>query len=252
MPVCRELDHVGCFTRTVADLQLLCSVLAIPDGRDPDCCGNSALQSLSLPLTEEGSFRLAFCKTPFWPLIEPETQQRFLDCAALIDRAGGTIAPIELPPELANYFEEAQTLMNVGLAVNHGGDYDAHADRLSPKLRQWIEQGRQCTAIDYGTIRQKTVEYGVTLSTLFTEYDALIMPVTTGTAPDNLEDTGSPILCVLSTLCGLPAISLPAGKAINGLPLAVQLMGPRYGDRSLQRIAHWVYSLLQVEYPVGG
>lgn len=39
MPVCRDLDHVGVFARSLADIALLCSVLIGPDGRDPDCTG---------------------------------------------------------------------------------------------------------------------------------------------------------------------------------------------------------------------
>jgi len=244
MPVCRELDHVGMFARTVADLQLLCSVLTMADGRDPDCCGNSALQQLGVE-SKQSSPKLAYCKTPFWDLIEPETQQRFLDCVALIERASGAIAPIELPPEFATCYEAAQTLMSIGLAVNHGTDYDAAYDQLSPTLRDWIERGRTTSAIAYGSIRQRTVESSLALTKIFAEYDAILTPVTTGTAPANLEDTGSPILCTLATLYGLPAISIPAGMAANGLPLAGQLIGQKYGDRALLHWADWVHTLLK-------
>jgi Asp-tRNA(Asn)/Glu-tRNA(Gln) amidotransferase A subunit family amidase len=251
MPVCRELDHVGIFAQTVADVQLLCSVLAGPDGRDPDCCGNPSLQRLRLESSDRyaprlASPRLALWKTPFWHRIEPETQQRFLDCAALIQGVEqADITFIDLPSEFATYYEDTQTLMSIGLAVNHGRDYNAHADQLSAKLREWIERGRQTMAIDYGNIRQRTVEYSVVLTKVFAEYDAILTPVTTAPAPANLEDTGSPILCTLSTLCGLPAISIPAGKTANGLPLAIQMIGQKYGDRTLLQIADWLHTLLQ-------
>ncbi len=252
MPACRELDHVGVFGHTVADIQLLCSVLAVPDGRDPDCCGNSSLQQLPLKLdgdlppnsgllnAQAATIRLALWKTPFWDLIEPEGQQRLFDCAQLLEQAGAIISSIELPPEFADSLEDAQILMSVGLAVNHGMDYDTHFDQLSPKMRKWIERGRQVRAIAHARIRQKTVEYSLALAKIFAEYDAILMPVTTGTAPATLEETGSPVLCALSTLCGLPSVSIPAGRATNGLPLAVQLMGQRWGDRALLQIADWV------------
>lgn len=253
MPACRELDHIGVFAHTVADLQLLCSVLAVPDGRDPDCCGNTALQNPAEPGTENlfqnvnlgqkrsPVIRLALWQTPFWNLIEPEIQQRLLDCARILEQSGAIVSPIELTPEFADWFEDAQTLMSVGLAVHHGADYDTHFEQLSPRMRKWIERGRQVRAIAYGKIRQKTVEYSLALTQIFAEYDAILMPVTTGTAPASLEETGSPILCAISTLCGLPAISIPAGRAANGLPLAVQLMGQRWGDRDLLQVADWVH-----------
>ncbi len=258
MPACRELDHIGVFGHTVADVQLLCSVLAIPDGRDPDCCGNPGLQQVTLGadgglspnsgfLSAQASMiRLALWKTPFWDLIEPEVQQRWFDCAQLLEQSGATVSSIELPPEFADSFEDAQTLMSVGLAVNHGADYDTHFDQLSPKMRKWIERGRQVRAIAHARIRQKTVEYSLALTKIFAEYDAILMPVTTGTAPATLEETGSPVLCALSTLCGLPSVSIPAGRATNGLPLAVQLMGQRWGDRALLQVADWVHKQMVI------
>jgi Asp-tRNA(Asn)/Glu-tRNA(Gln) amidotransferase A subunit family amidase len=44
----------------------------------------------------------------------------------------------------------------------------------------------------------------------------------------------------LWTLCGMPAISLPLLQSANGLPIAVQLVGPRYGDARLLRTAQWL------------
>ncbi|WP_088889004.1 amidase [Leptolyngbya ohadii] len=262
MPVCRELDHVGIFARTVSDIQLLCSVLAAPDGRDPDCCGNPGLQhwlkspaepdrsnpihsASDRPLRPLRPLRLALWKTPFWQLIELETQQHFLDCATQLTDSGVEIEAIETPSAFADCYEDTQTLMAVGLAVHHGQDYDRHFDQLSPKLRAWIERGRQTSGIDYGKARQKTVAYSTALAPIFSNYDAILMPVTTGPAPADLEDTGSPIFCTFATLCGLPALSIPAGRAANGLPLAVQLVGQRYNDRTLLQIANEIYPRLQ-------
>lgn len=40
-------------------------------------------------------------------------------------------------------------------------------------------------------------------------------------------------------LAGVPAISLPAGQ-VDGLPVGLQLMGPRFGDVDLLRTARTV------------
>ena len=41
-----------------------------------------------------------------------------------------------------------------------------------------------------------------------------------------LED----VFTVPVNLAGLPAISVPAAKAADGMPLGMQLIGPRFGD----------------------
>jgi len=38
----------------------------------------------------------------------------------------------------------------------------------------------------------------------------------------------------------MPAVSLPLMQGENGLPLGVQLVGPRHGDARLLRTASWL------------
>jgi Asp-tRNA(Asn)/Glu-tRNA(Gln) amidotransferase A subunit family amidase len=85
-----------------------------------------------------------------------------------------------------------------------------------------------------------TVRYCIALDQILAQYDAILTPVTMGTAPLGLEDTGSPLFCSLWTLCGLPALSIPMGMAENKLPLAIQLVGRPARDGDLLAIAHWL------------
>ena len=41
-------------------------------------------------------------------------------------------------------------------------------------------------------------------------------------------------------MLGLPSVSLPLLQGANGLPLGVQLVGPRHGDGRLLRTARWL------------
>jgi Asp-tRNA(Asn)/Glu-tRNA(Gln) amidotransferase A subunit family amidase len=71
-------------------------------------------------------------------------------------------------------------------------------------------------------------------------YDAILTPAAPGVAPKGLASTGDPSFCTLWTLCGMPALSLPLLESTNGLPLGVQLVGPRSGDARLLRTARWL------------
>jgi Asp-tRNA(Asn)/Glu-tRNA(Gln) amidotransferase A subunit family amidase len=44
---------------------------------------------------------------------------------------------------------------------------------------------------------------------------------------------------------GQPAVSLPAGKTRDGLPIGIQLVGRRSGDRALFGIAHALEAALR-------
>jgi amidase len=41
----------------------------------------------------------------------------------------------------------------------------------------------------------------------------------------------------LATVCGLPATTIPAGLSGQGLPIGVQLIGPRGGDSKTLAVA---------------
>jgi amidase len=91
---------------------------------------------------------------------------------------------------------------------------------------------------------------------LFTNYDAVIMPVApTQAFPHNTERTyldrvidvdGEPrpysdtlFWAGLATAPGLPSVAVPAGL-VDGLPVGVQIVGPKYGDFRLLDVARTI------------
>ena len=49
---------------------------------------------------------------------------------------------------------------------------------------------------------------------------------------------GHGALHVFANLAGLPALAVPAGSSADGLPIGIQLVGPRWSDLRLIAIAH--------------
>ena len=71
-------------------------------------------------------------------------------------------------------------------------------------------------------------------------YDAILTTPALGTAPKGHASTGDPAFCVVWTLLGMPAITLPLMQGENGLPLGVQLVGRKGYDARLLRTARWL------------
>ena len=63
-------------------------------------------------------------------------------------------------------------------------------------------------------------------------------------APLGLESTGDPLFNGLWTLVGTPAITIPAFVSGEGLPMGLQIVGPRGDDARLLRTARWLEVLL--------
>lgn len=79
---------------------------------------------------------------------------------------------------------------------------------------------------------------------LFATYDILISPVAPTAAFKLGENTDDPlkmykadVMTVPASLAGLPAISVPAGKTQDGLPVGVQLIGQRKKDADILALA---------------
>jgi len=71
-------------------------------------------------------------------------------------------------------------------------------------------------------------------------FDLLLAPSAKGEAPSGLGNTGDPIFNRFWTLLGTPCIALPFNSGPFGLPLSVQLIGPRDKDDQLIAWARWV------------
>jgi Asp-tRNA(Asn)/Glu-tRNA(Gln) amidotransferase A subunit family amidase len=134
--------------------------------------------------------------------------------------------------------------MEADLARSFAVEYRDGSDQLSDILKEMIERGHEVLAVDYNNaVAARDIYYG-TFDKVFEWHDAIITPAAVGEAPAGLESTGSPMFCTIWTLCGMPAISLPLLQGENGLPLGVQLVGPRGDDARLLRTARWLVEML--------
>jgi Asp-tRNA(Asn)/Glu-tRNA(Gln) amidotransferase A subunit family amidase len=234
---------VGLFARSIEDLALLLEQLAGYDERDPDSrprarvpYGAVAAEEPPLPPV------FAFVKTPVWDRVDADAQAAF---GELVDHLGKQVEEVELIAAADAYFAWHDAISGSEIAVNLRREWDHGRDRLSAALRGRIERGRSVRGFEYVDALARIPELNRSFAELFEQrYDAIITPAAFGTAPAGLESTGDPAMCTLWTFCGMPALSLPLMHGANGLPLGVQLVGPRHGDARLFRTARWLVSSL--------
>jgi Asp-tRNA(Asn)/Glu-tRNA(Gln) amidotransferase A subunit family amidase len=140
----------------------------------------------------------------------------------------------------------------------------AHAD-IDPATREITESGRSATAADYLDAQDRRVAFTATWERFFQRdeqgYDVLLtpsMPVpafgTDVTGPAEID--GTPIdpffddWCVLAlpaNLTGQPATAVPTGLSADGLPVGLQVMGPRWADLRTIAVAARVEALTGFE-----
>ncbi len=235
----RTLDHVGLFARTIEDLALLAGQLVGYDERDPDTRPRARIPFAEVAAEEPPLPPMfAFVKTPPWERADEETKEAF---AELIQHLSDRVEEVELLPSAAEAWQWHRTIMEAEMAANLEREWETGRDRLSESLRAQLERGREVRALDYQRAVARIRPIHESFVELFEQrYDAILTPAAPGTAPKGLASTGDPSFCTLWTLCGMPAVSLPLMQGANGLPLGVQLVGPRDGDARLLRTARWL------------
>jgi len=235
----RTLDHVGLFARSLDDIALLLEQLQGYDERDPDTRPRARIPFGELSREEPPLQPMfAFIKTPHWERADADLKEAY---AELQEALGAQIEEVELFPSATEGWDWQRTIMEAEMSSNLESLWLAGKDKLSERLRGLMERGRETRVIDYQRTLRRIAPTIDSFDELFRErYDAILTPPALGTAPKGLGATGDPAFCVLWTLLGMPAITLPLMQGANGLPLGVQLVGRRNYDARLLRTARWL------------
>jgi Asp-tRNA(Asn)/Glu-tRNA(Gln) amidotransferase A subunit family amidase len=235
----RLLDHVGVFARSVGDAALIAECLIGYDPEDPDTRPVARPPLLNAagsapPVTP----RLAFVEGPAWTLADADTREAFGELVAAL---GPVIQPFPLSESFAQGLDWHRILMETDLAVTLAREYEQSPDQISPPMRAMIERGRSGhSSFDYARAVAGIAALNTALDEALFAFDAFITPAAAGEAPLGLEATGNPAFCTLWTYCGVPAVTVPLLQGTNGMPIGVQLVGPRGSDARLLQIANWL------------
>jgi len=235
----RTLDHVGLFSRSIDDIALLLQQLQGYDERDPDTRPRARVDFQKLS-SEEPPLQpmFAFIKTPHWERADADLKEAY---GELQEALGAQVEEVELFPSALEGWDCQRTIMEAEMAVNLEPLWAKGKDKLSEKLRGLIDRGREVRALDHQRALRRIAPMVESFDELFRErYDAILTPPALGTAPKGLGSTGDPAFCVLWTLLGMPAITLPLMRGENGLPIGVQLVGRKGYDARLLRTARWL------------
>ena len=239
-PVSGSLDHIGFFTRSVADARYAFNLLRNTVIDEEDAIVIPELQSKILSeALDNAKPRVAVLKTPFDDLLSQEQVETVQSAASLLEKSGAHIQELTLPQIYWDGIEALAVLMACEAAVVHEKHLEQYPELLSMDMKELIEKGNTCSTSDYIKAKNLQMKLRLSIAEYFQKFDVILAAPATGEAPKGLGFTGNPIFCSLWTFIGTPAIALPVSKSSNGLPLGIQLVGNYRDDEKLLNIAEF-------------
>jgi aspartyl-tRNA(Asn)/glutamyl-tRNA(Gln) amidotransferase subunit A len=265
-----SLDQVGPFSTTVADSALLLEAIAGHDPRDstsiPDADTVAARSLLSVLDDGVAGLRVGLVTELMGEGIAPDVAARVRQAAEALAAAGADVGEVSIPAlsyGLSAYYLIAPAEASSNLARYDGVRYGMRVDAdttaqmntatrtagFGAEVKRRIMLGTYALSAGY-----YDAYYGKALkvrtlicrdfAAAYQNFDVLLTPTSPTTAFRFGEKTADPLSMYLNDICtiptnlaGHPAMSLPFGAGIDGMPVGVQLMAPALGEPTMFRAA---------------
>lgn len=244
-PRAYSLDTAGPLARSVADVAVLLDHMAGYDPEDPNSSRNQIAGGYTDNL-EEGvrGLRLGIVKDYTFRDVDPEVASTVQAAADTLAGLGAEVETIEVP--VLAELDYAELFNNVLLYEFNqilGEQYRATEDKsvFGPTVQENIEKGSQISRETYEDAlgeRPRQIEQA---QEAFEEVDALLTPTLPMVAPPltagtDVYNRGRQFTLPFSFL-ELPCISVPGGFSSGGLPIGLLIVGNRFEEALILRIA---------------
>ena len=258
-----SLDQIGPLGRSVEDVANLYAVIC---GRDP-MDATSAVREYGafgsqISRSVKG-LRIGIPKEYFGDGVDPEIKSAVMNSIDMLVKEGAETVSVSLPSTdyaLSAYYIISSAEASSNLARFDGVKYGYRAEGYA-NLTDMYEKTRSEGFGDevkrrimlgtfvlssgfydayYKRAKQMQQKIAQEYAEAFSQCDLILTPTSPSTAFQIGERTDDPLKMYAADICtvtvniaGLPAISVPCGTASNGLPIGLQMIGPKFSEQLL-------------------
>ncbi len=224
--VSESLDTVGVMARSVGDAALFAAAVS---GR-PELAEADAVKPV----------RIGIWRGPEWTHAAPEALAAVEQAACELAQAGCRVHEVAVASEFNALAPAHQNIQCYEMVRALAYEYAQRRDLLSPGLQAMIEYGLTCSTRVYAAAFESVARCGALLRDVLLSYDVLLTASAPGEAPAGLAKTGEAVFNRPWTMLGVPCVTLPGYLGPHGLPVGVQVVGPRDRDTRLLAAARWI------------
>lgn len=264
-----SFDQIGIFSNTVEDAALLLQVMAGPDHYDSTAIRQNKMGSLNATYDPEKKYKIAyFTEALEHPSLDKEIKAAILQLFENLKSNGHAITAVDF--DLLDYVVPAYYVLTTAEASSNLSRFDGirFGHSTQAPVKDLIDYYKQTRSEGFGKEVQRRIMLGTFVlsagyydayfskaqqvrrllvektKSIFSEYDAVILPVSPSTAFKLGEKTNDPvamyladIYTVFANLTGLPGIALPLFKHSNGMPFGLQVMTEKSNEEILLQLS---------------
>jgi aspartyl-tRNA(Asn)/glutamyl-tRNA(Gln) amidotransferase subunit A len=243
----------GPMTRSVADAALMLGAMARFDWRDPFALPDPEPGWPGPVVADVAGLRIAIVRHLGFAAPADEAAWAAVDRAATALDEGGAIVE-EADPDLPDTRAVFVQVWSNALARLVGALPDEKRALLDPGLSALVQRAVPMTAAEYLAVQAAAIETAHGMAAFHRRFDAVLCPAVPGPPPaadapllapeEDLWRHWAPWTFAFN-LSRQPAVTVPTGPGPDGLPRAVQVAAPVYGDALALRVAAAIEAALQ-------
>lgn len=250
-PFCLDFYcHVGPLARSVIDCILMQNVTCGPHVRDIA----SVRPKLRLPTSFKPitGWKIAYSMDLGFFEVDKDVQRNTLEALEVFRALGATVEEVDLG-WTHECLDAALTYLEHLFGASLAHLLDDQADELTSYARAFAEKGRGSKSTDFVHTLEVACEMYKRLGPILQKYEVLVCPTNALPAvvadfdqsKDTVKINGKEVQSMLgwvmtapfNMMSRCPVLSVPSGRASNGVPTGIQIVGRTYCDRDVFRAA---------------
>lgn len=249
--------HIGPMTRTVTDAALMLSVMSEPDARDWYALPYDGTDYRSGLHNSVTGWRIAFSPDLDHAQVDPEVAELVKTAALRFAELGAIVEEVAAP--IGNCHETFRVHWFSGAANAFSALSDDQKAVMDPGLQDVASQGAEFSLLEYFAAVKAREALGTAMNAFHEEWDLLLTP----TLPIPAFDAGHEVppgsnmdrwtewtpFSYPFNLTQQPAASIPCGLTKTGLPVGLQIVGPKNGDDMVLAASAAFESLMPIVLP---
>lgn len=220
IPFSISADHIGLFTQDLEGMSIAASVLCTRWKKD-------AVKINKKPT-------IGIIEGKYLAQADDEIQSFFENIIEKLEKAGYKVKKLNVFEDIEDINILHKKMSAAEFAAVHEAWFENYSELYRKETKKLILEGRKVTIgeLSKAKLGRQTFRNYIEDLRKKNKIDVWLSPATTSPAPKGTK-TGSPIINLPWTYAGLPALTIPAGKSKENLPIGLQFSGSFSKDEKL-------------------